>query len=182
MFAQFTLMIPMFESREKFLGTTGNLLAQCGLTPGVLTVAKFLNIFYLSMGALYGTYQHEMKKPGGTIVETLKKANLWDKLSREEKAEKEAEKKREVVWFWNKVLAATAVFLLTDLYHFIFDFLRGAHIGTPEFVQMRGILGGILNRYKLHYLWFGPLVAAWIRGFFVSSRVKRYDPKPKSAN
>jgi VanZ family protein len=31
----------------------------CGATSGVLTFAKFMNNFYLSMGALYATFQYE---------------------------------------------------------------------------------------------------------------------------
>lgn len=58
-FGQVVHMIPMLDSRAKFESFTAPLLAACGAPVGVLTYAKFMNNFYLSMGALYATFQYE---------------------------------------------------------------------------------------------------------------------------
>eukprot|EP00980_Cylindrotheca_fusiformis_P013393 scaffold3410_cov141-Cylindrotheca_fusiformis.AAC.36 len=60
-FVQFLHMFPMFDSREKFESFTFPLMAACGHSTGVLPFAKFANNLYLSMGALYATFQYEKR-------------------------------------------------------------------------------------------------------------------------
>jgi hypothetical protein len=58
-FAQVVHIFPIFDSRIKFESFTAPLMQACGATSGVLTFAKFMNNFYLSMGALLATFQYE---------------------------------------------------------------------------------------------------------------------------
>jgi CRP-like cAMP-binding protein len=70
-FVQVMQIFPIFDSQTKFVSFTAPLMQACGATSGALTFAKFINNFYLSMGALYATFQYEEKikiKTGNAIL------------------------------------------------------------------------------------------------------------------
>ncbi|CAJ1967414.1 unnamed protein product [Cylindrotheca closterium] len=78
---QIALMVPMFAPKATFDSFTAPLLQACGATIGTLTMGKFINNFYLAMGALCATFQYEKRasrKSCNIALASVAFFSLWD--------------------------------------------------------------------------------------------------------
>ncbi|KAL3935500.1 MAG: hypothetical protein SGBAC_008987 [Bacillariaceae sp.] len=78
---QIAIMMPMFAPKATFDAFTAPLMLACGSTVGTLTMAKFINNFYLAMGALCATFQYEKRASRKACNIALASAAffcLWD--------------------------------------------------------------------------------------------------------
>eukprot|EP00980_Cylindrotheca_fusiformis_P026988 scaffold18306_cov117-Cylindrotheca_fusiformis.AAC.1 len=141
LFIQLTQLFPMFDSREKFESFTAPLMLACGASCSAITFAKFMTNLYLSMGALYATFQYEKRIKNSTS---------------------------------NSLLVATGVLLLTDLYSFMFRFMRNANQGLHPFSTLFSYSAGLQSTYKLYLWWFVPSVVAIVHGGITAFRHKPY--------
>lgn len=78
---QIAIMVPMFDSKAAFDSMVAPLLQACGATIGTLTFGKFINNFYLAMGALCATFQYEKRasrKACNLALASVAFFSLWD--------------------------------------------------------------------------------------------------------